>query len=507
MLLLAAPLARAERRHEQRRFYQQLARRLWTLNPIRTTQTQLQVCNQPDTLFGLEPRIGEVARLERRLDRLQGKVPAGTTMPAFERLVAERAKAQRFSGIYVISDLHLVPSMKLLFEALVDSGVQAGGHLVIGNDHSEHPDARRGLLFEETSHRLISVERMNLRQRYRRLVSYLLAEAKADPNARFVVLGHGGRLHAMLSWLVAQPNFPAGLKQRIVVVETTKKGEKRIAALRKASAENRFPLTAQLPFVDIGADPYKLTFESPTIGVGCAKAMLDELGELAAAGLEVPEEMPMLLVGYGNVGPATGRALRQRGRRLYAFDTRFASDRALVERAIANGVTPIHSAGEAKAIGEKIIALATGEDPYRTHPELFGDGDVVFNLASPGELDAVVANGQVREAVAGHLRFGRSSIEVHDDVAPPMVFVVDGKALLFPKSSRVINLVRGASEPDLYIQLTRGLTFLGVDFAMTLFGKPPGKYDVPRPLLDDFIADVEQDLKAAGLGPLSAPTF
>lgn len=458
-------------------------------------------------------------RLMRRLERVDGAGVGKTSMKALERLVGRHAQKQPFRKLYVVSELHLLDTMKGLLEGMVDSGMLEQRMVLQGVRHSQ----QNAVIDEMRSQGLkIRAARPGaLKEDYRKLVKEIVRKANKEPEARFLVVGHGGRLHAVLSQILDRPGVPKDLARRIGIVETTRKGELRMDRMRKrlrkrgVSDRGHKP---RLPFVDIGDYWAKTIYESPTIGLGCARSMHAELKDLTARGargLDVGAgKVPLLVVGYGNVGRHSARMLRKLGYAVHVYDRKFKGRGSrLAAEAAADGMT-VHTSleGALSKARPRVIGSATGEQPWNKKTVgAIPNGAVVFNLASPGEMTGIVDATRQRAASGGNmaLRYGGRLLRLRKlapDHQESVRLTTGGKEVLLARGGKVINLAAGGKEPAEYIQLTRGLVFLAALKGAAIIGKPPGRYQMDDRAVKRFVGSVQRELKKAGLGPLESPT-
>lgn len=459
-----------------------------------------------------------VARMQRRVQRVEGTgVGPDARMKALEAMVKRHAPRQPFRKLYVISELHLLETMKGLLEGFVDSGMLEQRLVLQGVRHSQ----QQPVIDEMRSNgiRTQAARPGALKEDYRKLVRAVINKAQQEPDARFLVVGHGGRLHALLSGVLDKPGVPKDLAKRIGVVETTRKGELRMERMRRRQRDRGKPshtLRPRLPFVDIGDYWAKTVYESPTIGLGCARSMHHELRDLTARGargLDVGAgKVPLLVVGYGNVGRHSARMLRRLGYTVHVYDRKFQKPGSkLARQAAADGMT-VHSSleGALQRAKPRVIGSATGEQPWnhKTVSQI-PNRAVVFNLASPGEMTGILDATAGRAATSGMaLRYGGRTLRLRS--LPPdhqeMVRTVGGgKEILLARGGKVINLATGGKEPSEYIQLTRGLVFLAALKGAAIIGKKPGRHKMDDREVRRFVNSVQADLKQAGLGPLENP--
>ena len=459
-------------------------------------------------------------RYARRLKRVDGSGIKQTRMKAFERLVARDAKGQPLRKLYVVSELHLLDTMKGLLEGMTDAGVVESRLVLQGVRHSQQQDVISEMQRWGISARAAKVGL--LKQQYRKLASSIVRKAKQNPGAQFLVVGHGGRLHSMLSRLVDQPGVPADLARRVSIVETTRKGDLRMERmwsklkLRGASKEQR---RYRFPVVDIGEHWAKVHFESPTIGQGVANSMRQHLAQLTtrgARGLDLATgRVPVLIVGYGAVGRASARMLQRMGYEVHVHDLKFSRERSrLLKQARKDGVKVHTSLQSALASSPRVIGSATGANPWT--PAAVGRiprGAVLFNLASPGELSGLLQASTGRPASgpgAGSVRFGGRALSLDSKVAPDhrdLVRKAGRNEFMVARGGQVINLATGGKEPAEYIQITRGLVWMATLKGASIIGAKPGRYQLNDGKVQGFVKDVQRDLKAAGMGPLQRPTF
>ena len=460
-----------------------------------------------------------VERLTRRLQRVDGSGVRKTRMKAFERLVRRHAPGQPFKRLYVVSELHLLDSMKDLLEGMVDGGALESRLILQGVRHSQQADVISEMQRWGIRTRPARVEDMD--QQFKQLALGIVRKANKDPNARFLVVGHGGRVHEHLTRLLDKPGVPADLVKRVSIVETTRKGALRMESLWRRMARAGMPAANRkyrFPVVDIGEHWAKVHFESPTIGQGVANAMRRHLMDLTSRGVRgldvAVDKVPVLIVGYGAVGRATARMLRQQGYEVHVHDLKFARPGSrLMKQARRDGVVAHTSLSGALASNPRVIGSATGAKPWTgaTVP-LIPRGAVLFNLASPGEMDGLTQATRARQASgggAGSVQFGGRLLGLRQ-VAPDhrdSVLITAGKELLMARGGQVINLAEGGKEPPEYIQVTRGLVWLSALKGARLLGAKPGRHRLDDAEVKRFVNDVQGDLRGAGLGPLQRPTF
>ena len=460
-----------------------------------------------------------VARLQRRLQRVDGSGVRTSRMKAFEKLVRQHAPGQPFRKLYVVSELHLLDSMKDLLEGMVDGGALESRLILQGVRHSQQPEVIAEM--QRWGVRTRPARAGDLDRQFKQLAAGIVRKAIKEPDARFLVVGHGGRVHELLSRMVDRPGVPADLTKRVSIVETTRKGALRMEALWRRLGKAGAPasrLRYRFPVVDIGDHWAKVHLESPTIGQGVANAMHRHLADLTSrgvAGLDSARgKVPVLIVGYGAVGRATARMLRNKGYEVHVHDLKFQRRGSrLLKQARRDGVHIHTSLTAALASSPRVIGSATGEQPWnKATVPLIPRGAVLFNLASPGEMDGLVGAARARKASgsgAGSVPFGGKLLGLrpvpsdHRD----SVLITAGKELLMARGGQVINLAEGGKEPPEYIQVTRGLVWLSALKGAKLFGARPGRHRLNDGEVKRFVQDVQRDLKGAGLGPLQTPTF
>ena len=460
-----------------------------------------------------------VARLTRRLQRVDGSGVRIGRMKAFERLVRQHAPEQPFRKLYVVSELHLLDSMKDLLEGMVDGGALESRLILQGVRHSQQPEVIAEM--QRWGIRTRPARAGDLDRQFKQLAVSIVRKAIKEPDARFLVVGHGGRVHELLSRMVDRPGVPADLTKRVSMVETTRKGALRMESLWRRMGKAGAPASSRryrFPVVDIGDHWAKVHFESPTIGQGVANAMHRHLADLTSrgvAGLDTARgKVPVLIVGYGAVGRATARMLRGKGYEVHVHDLKFERRGSrLLKQARRDGVHAHASLAAALASGPRVIGSATGEQPWnKATVPLIPRGAVLFNLASPGEMDGLALATLARKATgagAGSVRFGGKLLGLRPVPADhrDSVLISAGKELLMARGGQVINLAEGGKEPPEYIQVTRGLVWLSALKGAQLLGARPGLHRLDDGEVKRFVHDVQRDLKGAGLGPLQRPTF
>lgn len=491
--------------------YHDLARKLKAVDvkhPIRAARRDLAATLREDTLLGLPPVPWAVDRAERRLKRLEGAGASASEMDSFEALMAKSLQAQPLFEARVFSDMHLLNTMLPLFEGMTDAGAMETEVKLKGNRHSQRQSAIRAA--RRQSLRVLEASPGTSHAEYLKVVRTIINEARGNPGAKFLVLGHGGKLHAMLTHAVLKGAAPADLTQRLVVVETTAKGKKRMARymrrqISEGTARNR--VEDLFPYVDIGDHWAKTNYESPSIGLGCAFAMQEHLQGMVQRKIlsEEQAKRPVLVWGYGNVGRQTARYLKSLGYEVHVYDKRFTKDKGLRRRASRDGVIVHRREWQALAARVGTIAAATGSNPLKgSVARRIRHQTVVFNLASPGELDGLVAASIAAPSgrtTSGALR----QMDVPDDHHDRALRIGERDVFL-ARGGQVINLAAGWTVPPRLIQITRGLAWQAVLKAWSVLGKPGGRYHLSDAEVRSYLGAIDRELALHQMGSLLRPS-
>jgi S-adenosylhomocysteine hydrolase len=211
----------------------------------------------------------------------------------------------------------------------------------------------------------------------------------------------------------------------------------------------------------------------------------------------------VVILGYGVVGRATAGALRRLGYRVEAWDKAWADEPAGRLDALADGVFP-HRSRELALRRASILVSATGERGVGS-----GDfarlphGAVIFNGASPGEIDpAPLIHGATTTSF-----LGRPLRHLQPDARSARGFSVAlsaGREILVAARGDVINFGGVDPIPARYIQLTRGLLYLG---ALQAAGtREAGLHALAKPPQRRLVRAIRREL-ARGGESLSDPMF
>jgi S-adenosylhomocysteine hydrolase len=273
--------------------------------------------------------------------------------------------------------------------------------------------------------------------------------------------------------------------RKIVAVEQTRRGIEKLAGVKLL-----------FPVIDVARAWAKTTYEAPLIGRSVANAVEERL-----AGLErgrVPFGKKVLVIGYGTVGRAVARELARRGYTVVAYDRR-ASARADAE---ADGIPLFTSKAAAFPHGELVIS-ATGEVVVtQSNLRLLPDGAVLFNAGSYlTEFDPAMRR-------PGPSTFRGKSMNAFEDAARPWngyaILRAGRKEYLLSSWGGVVNFGPVDPIPARYIQLTRGLLYLGaLQAARTT---TPGIQALDAQPQRDLVARIQAELRRRGES-LETPTF
>jgi S-adenosylhomocysteine hydrolase len=364
-------------------------------------------------------------------------------MGAFDHIARVAGRRRPLAGMKLLGIQHLVPDTGVLLAALVDAGIARRAMKVAGKPHSEDwltmvdLDGRGyDTLAAVWRHEETEGQRPDLEANLRRRLEAI------GPGERYLLLDDGGELIAIANQLVERR---PELADRIVAVEQTRKGSRRLQKL-----------TLRFPVIDVAQATAKLEYESPIIGHSIGLAVDEELDLLREGGHDPGTRI--LILGYGKVGRATATYFRARGYEVEAYDRDGASAR-VARRAARDGVRLHATLEEALARGQIVIS-ATGETPIEEHNvHLLPDGAVLFNAASPGELAPALRDLDARSPDtpfgAGAFDFGLTDALTHRD---RVLATANGHVLLVA-DGEVVNFQ--APKPARYIQLTTGLLYLG----------------------------------------------
>jgi S-adenosylhomocysteine hydrolase len=441
-------------------------------------------------------------------------------MGAFEELVERYAGKNILEGFRLVGIQHLLNSTASLVRALARTGVAPPQLFLIGKPYSQNRGVVTDLRHEgfdahlaaQLSHPGRTAVQRNTTETDREMIIKTIERGLAG-DGRFLILDDGGELIKLI-----HERF-GDYADRFVAVEQTRKGIRLLEGLNL-----RFPV------INVAECWAKLTYEAPMIGRAIGKAVSGKLDKLRQAGINPGRRAT--LVGYGVVGQALARDLMRRGFQVDMFDAETNPRRRAKLRAQARaaGVGILNSLDEAVAQGNILIS-ATGSTTLRAeHIERLPNGAVLFNAAS-GNTEILPAPGMYHDPnlraeaaprprkrdpgpflprnveLATRFRgcrlvIGNSSDGAHQDT---ILHTSNGKEILLANDGTVINFSGDTySVPPRYIQLTRGLLYLGLLQAAR--ARAPGVRRLARQPQRDLVAAVMADLGSRG-ETLEDPTF
>ncbi len=458
-----------------------------------------------DALERAEPRPG-AALTDRRIATFAGRAlraslsrlqrPSAPVMRSFEALVAARAPRRPLEGFRVIGVQHLLGSTGGLARALAASGIAPEAISFMGKGYSQHPAVVDELTAE--GFRISSVPFMNLSDGRAAMITdpmlegYLAHELSlAGPDAKFLVIDDGGRLIKLI-----HERHPE-LASRCVGVEQTRKG---IFELERVALK--------MPVINVAESWAKLKLESPMIGRSVAISIDRKVGALAAAGADPGRDV--VLLGYGAVGREVAATLRARGYRVSVFDPKPDAQ----ARAARDGLRRHATLDAALAEGHLVVS-ATGTTTIGPHNvDRLPDGAVLINTASGDseiapELMAYRSGSGTFHGSELRGRFRGVDLALGHTTDPArmdeLLRTPGGRDVLVVGGGNVINFTGEVDPiPPRYIQLTRGLLYLGAIEAAR--ATRPGLRALSVAPQRRFAAAVESELREGG-GSLSHPDF
>lgn len=200
---------------------------------------------------------------------------------------------QPLRDIHLILGQHLLPSVLPLVDLLIEIGLEPQRLIVVGKCYSAHPqviEALRGYGIE------LHVPARKAPGRYDEALTWEArqiwrAASHWATGSGIIAVDHGGFLRNALDRRLHLP---------CVAIEHTSRG---------TSADVNSPVVC----IDMARCATKREHEAPIIGGECARALDAELGGLGGRRVGI--------VGYGTIGQAVGRALRERGAHICWWDS------------------------------------------------------------------------------------------------------------------------------------------------------------------------------------------
>jgi S-adenosylhomocysteine hydrolase len=424
-------------------------------------------------------------------------------MRSFDKLVEKRAKKQPLKGVAVLGMQHLLGTTHKLASALAASGVEKSDITLIGKGYSQNKETVEAMrkdgmraIFANNEQRLgyAQVGGLVLGDDPRRFLENEVGRAlKKTQGKKLLVIDDGGDVIRMI-----HERFPQEL-HRVVAVEQTRKGIR--------SLEN---YDLKVPVIDVAQSQAKLKHESPMIGHSIGRNIGNKLEALDAQGIGVQKSA--VIVGAGAVGMATARSLKKQGYKVGFFDT----DSAALEKARAAGFT-VHSSFDDAAPHANVLVSATGKSGAvgPGHLEKLPNGAVVFNAASGRDEIRSSTHNYEDPNVTGDASFQMSTkflgkaVKLGDSREFAHLDTVlktkNGKEIYFAQDGHVINF-DGTQDPipSRYIQLTRGLLYLGANQAVR--AKKAGILKLNHKAQRKLVGAVKKELKETGES-LSDPSF
>ncbi len=426
-------------------------------------------------------------------------------MRSFAELVATEGKAQPLAGFAILGIQHLLGSTGGLMRGLAASGAAISQMLFIGKRYSQHAgvagelsgDGFRTYLSRhegsidtgaDWGHRVTGDPGARLRE-LRAQVDDLV---RRTPTGKIVVIDDGGELIELIHREYAH------LHDRVVAVEQTRRGIRRLEKL-----------DLKFAVIDVAQSWAKLHYESPMIGRSIAATTLARVRWVR--GLGAPTGRRALLLGYGAVGKATARALHAAGFDVEVFDTsRDAQRTAGQDPSVAR---THHALDDALTSGARIVLSLTGTTTLGERElELLHDGAMLINGASSSD-EIVDRSASFMQPLQGfkmhggapYARWGEGAESRTGMRASWILKTRSGKAHLLVNRGEVINF-DGSPDPipPRYIQLTRGLLYLGaLQAARTT---KAGIHSLDEVAQRAWVERVERELAATGES-LVDPTF
>jgi S-adenosylhomocysteine hydrolase len=442
-------------------------------------------------------------------------------MRSFSALVERSQVGQPLRGMRLLGVQHLLGSTGGLLRAFSTSGMRPEHMIVLGKTYSQHDGVIRDLRLDGygvfpsevepgLDARLAGVRRQEMARGGRiaeleRAVAQLRASEAATPGAkreRILVIDDGGELIELIHYQHPE------LHDRIVAVEQTTRGLKRIAGL-----------SLRFPVISVAGSEAKREHESPMIGASIAKSTLEKLGELSASGVRVGSST--LVIGYGAVGRATAAALARAGRKVAIYDR---SEAARKEAGAPPGRFQVYDRLEDALPHAAVVVSTTGETPVtETHLRLLPDWAVLINGASSS---TEFRPDQTRFSSYYSLRFSPNKLvqmvrgrTVAEDERAAMergtmrarrdwVFeLAHNRRIVVPNQGTVINFDGSADPiPPRYIQLTRGLLYLAALQAAQLPAGARGVIELDGAAQRTWVEEVRAELRSTSES-LAEPRF
>ena len=470
---------------------------------------------------GLGPRslFLEAGRPQARRQRPLRRKDRGTAgMDAFDQLVESFRPLQPFRGYRAIGVQHLLPDTAALIEGIAQTGAGKANVELMGKTYSQdHRMIARGrgrgyALWDAEYESALDIRFgwpgagcSAKNNRIPELLRYLdkvtgydpVSGKQAKPKQRFVVFDDGGELTELI-----HKHYPQ-LHGRIVAVEQTRKGIRRIEAFKD---ELRFPV------VNMAESMAKLRYESRLIGRDLAKATDGRIKRLRAQ--QVVAGDTILLIGYGAVGTATARSLKRIGYEVEVFDTSAAARR----RATRMGLK-VHSSLGAALKNSRVVLSTTGKTSLDSAAlEQLPDGAVVMNGASSAtellpSLSTLMIMQQKPSGYGWQGTFRGRPFEMGGQRinwgAPAgqdwVIHLPSGKELLLVNQGQPVNFdgKRQGITPR-YSQLIRGLLYLGG--VQAVHTSTPGIHALWQSPQRSFLGAIGRQLRRTGES-LTRPAF
>jgi S-adenosylhomocysteine hydrolase len=261
--------------------------------------------------------IHDASTSDRGVDRLAGPAARPYSvlcpdMPVLERMREHVGDVHRSIRAFV-GVQHLFGSTASLIREIVEGHVDPARVFLLGKPYSANREVVRYLTSREfwvhPSSTEQSLEGENDGEMDHRIITMLsllrhgLIRGEGETAGRVLLIDDGGRAIRMLH----DDRF-ADIRHRFTCVEQTRCGIRTL--------EN---LDLQVPVINVAESWVKLEHESPIIAESVNRELMKKLQAMETTGIAVGRSA--LVIGYGSIGRAVGRELRECGWRVRIYDT------------------------------------------------------------------------------------------------------------------------------------------------------------------------------------------
>lgn len=291
-------------------------------------------------------------------------------LPALDHLRQRLGRLDR-SVSTLIGVQHLMGTTASLFSALADERVTPEGVFLLGKPYSSSHAVVRSM--QSTLRYFVhpgSTHYQGLREHHEEAdehIGSLLATAltrAAGIAGRILLIDDGGRAIRMLH----KPPFDASV-HRFVCVEQTRRGIRELQSV-----------SLRCPVINVAESRVKLVHESPIIATSVCEEMLVRLKALASAGMPISPHAAVL--GFGAIGSAVARALREHGYHIVVFDP----EPSKAARAQADGHRVVPTLRDALSAAQVIVGC-TGYTSVGLHDYRFLQDNSVLVSASSSDIE------------------------------------------------------------------------------------------------------------------------